>query len=157
MSPVDLRGFEDALAPLARRRQWQADACARLLGLATQALRAAQADCRAQSAACEEEALHLRERWLRRADPAAHQQQLVRLAALHARLDALQDRAREREQALTRARQDWLRRQRQLEGLQRLREDGERDYALAEGARQMARADDEWRGRALGRDGEAGA
>lgn len=144
MAGADLRGFEYALEPIRRQRQWQFDAALARLGKLQGEVARWDAERDRLHEECVVQAARASQVWTDRADPTAQARLLGYLAALQQRhADA------EREIATLAARVDLARQecaaqQQKLEVLVQHRADTLKDYAVEQHRKAGAHADQEW-------------
>lgn len=148
MTTVDLRGFAYPLQALVQRKQWQVDERLRELSAVLHRLGAATRAHAGASAACEGHAAQVRRAWRERTDPVAHQRLLAYLAHQQARKAQLAAEVEKLRLELAQARERYITRQRELDGLQHDRNNCLDEYAAAERTRALVQADQDWVARA---------
>ncbi|WP_395688944.1 hypothetical protein [Caenimonas koreensis] len=141
---ADPRGFNDTLAPVRQRAQWQLDeALAKLAGLCTQ-LGAARHTLTALEQRAREQAAHAGNAWRTRVDPSLQTRALHFLARVHGEQAAARLRIAELEQHESAARAESVKRQARLESLQRHRDEALGHFIQEQQRKDSVRADDDW-------------
>lgn len=148
MTTVDLRGFTYPLQALVQRKQWQVDERLRELSAALHRLETATKEHASVSAACENHAARIRRAWRDRTDPVAQQRLLAYLAQQQAKKAQLATEIEKLRLELAQAREHYITRQQELDGLQHDRSSCLDEYAAAERTRELVQADQDWVARA---------
>jgi flagellar export protein FliJ len=149
MSP-DQRGFEYALEPVLEQRRWRLEAARAQLGRAQRDLVAAEGALRSHRAHLAAQSQQLAEVMLHRIDPANHARLVRWLAELRTTIDGAQQRVADLSAERARAAAACVARQRDVEVIERHREDCLAEFLREAEGRQAAVADREW----LSRRGE---
>ena len=144
----DLRGFNYALEPLLRQRQWQLDALLARLGQAQAAVREAQEHLEALRARHEAQSREAARSLLQRLNPDHHTLCLQWLANLHTEILAGATRLGELEAERSRIRAQCLLQQQKLDVIELHREEEVADYTRVELGRLATEADRDWLARA---------
>ena len=152
----DLRGFEYAMEPLRKQRQWRMERVLAELGRLQHDISQAQAALKRLCIEYEGHARAIAETVLQRFDIDTHRRGLNWLVALRtqileseSRLDTLQQKKLEMRQAFVLAQQ-------KLDVMERHRDESIADYAQVRNGRLLAQADQDWLAR-QGRREEGGA
>lgn len=148
MPAADLRGFRDPLAALRKQREWRLDAA--LAAAARARAQLAQAKLRHEEAMQEfdVQAGRAADAWVRRPDPGAQLRLLPYLAQQHAVTMSAAQEAERLEQAFDEAQELVVRRQQELEALERHREDLLARFHVDQERKASAEMDRDWIARA---------
>ncbi|AMO22196.1 hypothetical protein GCM10027034_25040 [Ramlibacter solisilvae] len=148
MSARPVRGFDYALEPVRRRREWQLEAAQAELGRVQRALAECEADRERVETECAAEASVAGRAWSARPDPVAQSHRLAYLAALQQRRKDVEAEAAELARQVADVRRKCLERQRQLDVLDEHRGDALAEHLAEATRRQAVQADQEWSARA---------
>lgn len=154
MRSTDLRGFQDPLAPLRKRREWQLDEALAIAGALRVQVSEAQAQRTHAAEQLQGQCSFAAEAWLKRRDPFAHTRLLSYLAHQHAAVLACESAEQRLREQLADARRAVLRGQQAVDVLERHRSDEMADYRQMQERHGAAEADRDWNARSPFRMGK---
>lgn len=153
MPSIDLRGFQDPLAPLRKRREWQLDQALATAGALRVRVSEAEARRRHAIEQLQNQSALAAQAWAKRRDPCAHARLLPYLVQRHASVLACEDEERRLREELADAQKAALRRQQEVDVLERHRSEQMADYRLMQERKLAVQADREWNARSPVRAG----
>lgn len=155
MPSTDLRGFRDPLAPLRQQRSWALDRAVAALGAARLAHREASERQREAFEELQAQAQAIANAWSRRGDPGAQARLLAYLAQLQQRHAQAEGETAQCMRALAEAQAEVISRERDVQALERQRQEALEAYRLEQERKLASVADEAWlvrRGAANGAD-----
>lgn len=153
MPSIDLRGFADPLGSLRKRREWQLDQALATAGALRVRVSAAEARRRHAIEQFQHQSALAAQAWAKHRDPCAHAQLLSYLAQRHASVLACEDEERRLRDEFADAQKAVLRRQQEVDVLERHRSERMAEYRLTQERKLAAEADREWNARSPVRAG----
>jgi len=141
---ADLRGFDYALEPVRRQRQWELDAARARLGRVIRSLEEAQRSLRDLVARHRGESERTAHALAERMDPARHRNCVQWLAELRADILRAEETLRSLQEECARARAECVARQQKLEVIEQHRHECVAEFTQEREARSSTEADREW-------------